>query len=272
MDYSSILQIRKELKDYTKQLPYPENDIRTSFYRYASSNISAYHEGFCLIEFLDEFNRKIDSCQIDQSSFETRDKLLYVLDNIYSKEKSIGYIGSLNRHLILDTWSIFELTVTTLLYHLYNETEITEILESNYQDFFSILSKYILSPEENKKINNLLMQNQIIKKHLTHYPITRKCDKLYTKIKLNYRRDIDKDKKFLEFYGKYRNCYHFNFMYFGKEGHYNFNGNQFDFIDSKAIICPEKPFVIDMFSELISIFKEITETLKDIKFIKPMDE
>ncbi|MFD1873887.1 hypothetical protein [Hymenobacter bucti] len=134
------------------------------------------------------------------------------------------------RNLFLESWSTFEFCLTYLCEELLDEVTKKELLEYDLKEINKTLLKYNLSDADNQKIEKIFYRN-----HLTHVPVTRKYNKLYSLYKKFYTGNWTEDSAFLEFYGKYRNCMHTNYIYHGKDKEYTFFGITYFFIDSEVV-------------------------------------
>jgi hypothetical protein len=118
-----------------------------------------------------------------------------------------------------------------------------------------------------------------VKKHLSHVSINQKYNRLFKKVKSKYKRNIDEDMRFLDFWGKLRNTIHGNFIYTGNDFNYEFNGYPFKFENGKVVKHVDfenNPyFIINIIDEIVSIFSEFVnhfEEFDDIPYLDPEAE
>ncbi|MFN3405633.1 MAG: hypothetical protein ACK40G_16160 [Cytophagaceae bacterium] len=201
-----------------KKLPFPEDDFRKAYFELTFSCLYQYYKAFCWIYFAELANSgKIGFSEEIEKSFEKhRDQLLYTVkdNNAYVNTRN-----SANRSLIIESWSIFEFCITSIATEILTEKDLDELLSFQSIDFLKLIKKYSLSDDDIAKINK-----KFKKGHLTHVPINRKYNRLYSKFQEYIIGDIESDKKFLTFFGKYRNCVHSNYIYHGEDDKCNFNG------------------------------------------------
>lgn len=157
-----------------------------------------------------------------------------------------------NRNLLIDTWSTFELCVTIFSGALCSEKEYQKMLTHHYRDICKTLANTQINEIDAERLFELTKKN-----HLTHVPITRKTDFLFTKAS-NYYRDVNKDKDFLIFLGKWRNTMHTNFIYYGKNYEYRFGDAHFIFENGKILKW------IDPFEPSPKLYFYLVGNLKDI--------
>ncbi|MBN1970745.1 MAG: hypothetical protein JW870_15365 [Candidatus Delongbacteria bacterium] len=267
-----ILTYLNKIRNKVKSMHYVEGDVRLEFYQYINSIIDSYFKGHSYLELLNDIHNKR---LINPDELERKVHFFHLLDNNLIDEKRTAYYSDTTRRLILDSWTIFELTITTILLNLFPNEEIEKWLSEDYKVIMDLIADTALDDTAIKKISRLLKNNQVIKGHLTHYPVTRRIDKLFKKIRPKYptNRDLEDDILYLRFLSKYRNSIiHFNTLYFGKKyEEYIFKGEKFIFRNSKLIIEPKKPMEFELVMELIDIFKVIEDCTKDIDTIKSID-
>lgn len=266
-----ILVVLQQNRKFTEELSYEQNDIRVDFFRYINSILDRYFKGFCYIEVLNEIYEKR---AINPDKLVTKEQFFHILENNVDNMKRIAYFSDLTRSLLIDSWSVFEMSITTILETILTHEELNKILRKDYDKINTILSKSGLGNKDITTIDKLLVDNQINKEHLTHLSVNRKFEKLFKIINIEYnnRRNIIRDKEFLKFFGKYRNGMHLNFIYFGKDYEFNFRNQTFVFTNAKPIKTPIKPIELDLIVELVNIFKAIISCLDNNLVIKSYDE
>jgi hypothetical protein len=168
-----------------------------------------------------------------------------------------GHLSHHHRNLIISSWSAFELLVTTLCENILPIDIKNELLSFQFDEI-----KKRLKVEENAEI-----RSKFSKKHLTHVPMPRKCNKLFSLIQNNYSRNRKEDEQFLGFLGDFRNTMHTNFIYYGsKNKKYVFNTIEFCFIPNKLVryndSTPYGPTLpLDIIDRLIAISLAISLAL-----------
>ena len=86
-----------------------------------------------------------------------------------------------NRGLLLESWSTFEFCLTYLCDLLFTDDIKAELLERDLNDIKKILTDYELSEVHMQKISKMFYRD-----HLTHVPVTRKYNKLYSLYQQHY--------------------------------------------------------------------------------------
>jgi hypothetical protein len=251
----------KNLLEFCKTLSYKKNDVRLEFFKFMRSVLGRFYIGFANMDFVKEINDKRLCADIIQNS-ENYKNLVSIC---FVDEKYQTYFHDLSRQFIIDSWSVFELTVTQLLDSLLDENSKNEFLNKEYNQIKSILVENDFVEKE--KVFKLLKNGGLKKDHITHQPITRRYDKLFSIIKINYQREIIKDKEFLKFLGAFRNGLHYNFVYSGNNFEFKLRDLNFKFINNDLIRVPDKPWELEVVHELIEICKEIFKCI-DNKFIE----
>jgi hypothetical protein len=146
------------------------------------------------------------------------------------------------RSLITDCWSMFEFCLTYTCDFLFEQDIKIGLLEHKLKEIISIISKYEVSDSDMRKVTKKLLAD-----HLTHVPMVKKYTKLHLIYEGNYRGDWAEDSLFLEFFGKYRNCMHTNYIYHGNNKAYTFLGITYEFIDGEPIRHSEEPSINNTF-------------------------
>ena len=161
------------------------------------------------------------------------------------------------RSLILDSWSTFEFCVTYVCIHLLDDKAQRDLLDVEFKKIDKIISKYTIEEDDKRKILKAYSKD-----HLSHLPVTRKYEHIYSLFKKNYTGTWVEDKKFLEFFGKYRNSMHSNFIYHGNDAEYNILGINYRFTDGDPINQSEKSTANNMFDLALEL-KNICRRLFD---------
>jgi hypothetical protein len=259
---NEVLALRKATREYTLSLPYNEKDVRLEYFEFMLSIIDRFHTGHANMELLDEIVQK----KLLKDLILNSEHYRLLLDNRLDEKGFHSYFQDLNRQFIIDSWSVFELTITKILDSVLDATSRDEFLNKEYNQVKKILDSEILSESNKKMIFRLLKEGRFLKNHITHQSINRRYEKLFDIFQFD-RLKIKEYKQFLEFLGKYRNSLHYNFIYSGQSFEYEFKDLKFSFIDQKPIQVPNKPWTIEIISGLIDICKNIFKCI-DIEFIE----
>jgi hypothetical protein len=250
-DNDYILKWTEELKAEIKLSEFANQDIRKDFLKLIYDNAYSYYRA---------------SIVFDLANFIIRGKILFnnelsfyiehfkrFADTANKELLQRAHLHYLNRSLLFDCWSAFELCVTTFCSGIVSTEKLEKLLSYQYNDVIKELRVTSLEPAVLQRLQKLLK-----KEHLTHVPIVRKTDFLFSSTK-NYPRNKEADKAFLIFYGKFRNTTHTNFIYYGKDYEYYFNGIHFIFQDSKIVKWNDQSF--KTFFQLVTELKEIWKAL-----------
>ena len=126
-----------------------------------------------------------------------------------------GHKNLLNSYLILNSWSNFELCITLMANAILDENTKARLLSIEYRRIRKCLRDILTRIEISDSVINKL--KKFNKFHLAHVPMVNKYGNLF-KLLIRYPNDRDKknDGKFLEFYGRLRNCVHSNYIYYGR--------------------------------------------------------
>lgn len=171
----------------------------------------------------------------------------------------LGHKNFLNNQLIINSWSNFELCITLITQKILPLKQIEDLLNHDYNELLKILKNTDLDKNQQIKLEKTK------KSELSHVPITRKYNKLFKLIAPDYSRsrNLINDRKFLEFYGKLRNCIHTNYIYYGKEYSYKFQNVVFTFINGQTIHQSKiiENVIINMSIELRNIFLVMVQNI-----------
>jgi hypothetical protein len=132
---------------------------------------------------------------------------------------------------------------------LFDEDTKEALLGDDLKKIEKVLDNYQLQAEDRKKIEKAFAK----KEHLTHLSVNRKYEKIYSIYRENYSGNWNEDKEFLEFYGKYRNSMHSNYIYHGKDKEYTFSGNTYYFVNGEAISHSREPDLKEMFDMALTL-------------------
>lgn len=259
-----ILKWTEDLKSEISTLNFQENDMRKDFFGLLHDVSFCYYLGYISYNISKFINQGQVEIKEKVSNYQVHIDRLAEISN--HPLLSAGHFNSLNRNLIIDSWSAFELCITTFSSALCEPLELEKLLSHQYSEIIRILRHTNISENELKKL-----KKHLIKEHMTHVPINRKIDLLFIKAE-NYYRDKKKDKEFLLFYGKLRNTMHTNFIYYGNYYEYKFGNAHFKFENGKLVkwIDPFRPKIGSLppyvespklYFYLLGELKEIWKTL-----------
>lgn len=235
-------------RSIVKQFAFVENDVRLDFFGLINDIAYCYYRNYLLFEISTLMSQK--KISVDFVKNNKHIKAVEFLTR--GKETSLSHFNSMNRQLLVDSWSTFEMCLNIFATSVLNQEEINKLLNTNYSNAVKAIGKNILSEEQLEKLKVSLTQE-----NLTHISITRKIDSIF-KIVKGYSRNIQDDKKFLLFYLKFRNSMHSNYIYYGKSFEYEFGHAKFIFINEKQIVWS------DPFKETPKLYFHLMGNLRDI--------
>ncbi|HNP69014.1 MAG TPA: hypothetical protein PKH16_13995 [Aequorivita sp.] len=243
-----IIEWVEKLKSEMDEIPFIEDDIRMDFYGLINDVAYCYYRPYLLYEISElTNNHQLDFRDLKDN---IHVKAIKALTRNSTSKKS--HFNSLNRNFILDAWSTFEVCINTFCEGVCSETEIDKLLSHKFSDIKKILPKEKLSDSDLEELKSKLKT-----KHLTHVPITRKTDLLFKKAK-GYSRNIEADKKFLSFFGKFRNTMHSNYIHYGNPFEYSFGSAKFKFENGELVKW------YDPFEPTPKLYFYLVGNLKDI--------
>lgn len=212
---------------FTMNLTYSDYDIRKDHYLYSIDILKSYQRGVITFE--------ISKLSIEENlSTKTEDEVLKKYINEYGqistvKKINFSHRNQINRSLIIDIWSQFEFSITTICGSVLNDAEIDSLFKDRYEEIVKLIGQQNITADAQEKL-----KKKMIEKHLTHVSITRKSDKLFKYCK-DYKRDVNDDKRFLQFFGKFRNTMHSSYIYYGNDFEYVFDNIRTVFENGKPV-------------------------------------
>lgn len=219
----------EEFRSEITELPYSDDDIRKSFFGLLWSVLDHYYKDFCWIYLTDLANKS--KVLFDEEATDGFKKHLIKLRQTTQHEILFyGARNRANRSLITESWLSFEFCITYLCEELFNEDLKEELKAFESEEILKIIAAYSPSEQTTTKI-----KKKFYRGHLTHVPINRKYEKLYSSYKAEHSGDTKLDKEFLLFFGKYRNSLHTNYIYHGKDYTFSQNGVDYIFVDGEPI-------------------------------------
>lgn len=229
---SHLNYIREKLIEYEKEvenLPFEQNDLRKGYFEHIRTTLHLYYKDFCWMTLISHINS--GNVQFD---LETTQDFMPHLDFLSSTTRhEYSFYNSrnrANRSLLTESWSNFEFALTYIADKIFDDTTKEKLLSFDSAEVLRITSSYNISEGHILKINNLFKR-----KHLTHVPVTRKYNKLYSIYKENFKGNLNADRAFLDFFGKYRNGLHTNYIYHGNDFIYNHNGVEYRFFNGQSV-------------------------------------
>lgn len=266
MNYSDfILKWTEDLKAEIETLAFNKNDIRIDYFSLTYDVAYCYYRGFILLEFSEFINK--GQIGFSKEIYNYKVHIDRVAETFKQPILRASHFNSLNRNMIFDAWSTFELCVTTFCIGICSPQELNKLLEFQYTETVGKIKEGKLNDSEDAEIRKLT-----IKRHLTHVPINRKTDLLFKKSQ-GYGRDKKKDKEYLRFLGKFRNTTHSNFIYYGNNYEYKFGDAHFIFNDGENVkwkdpFSPSPKLYFYLIGELKEIWKELSNSIKHPSLIK----
>lgn len=249
-----LLEWTESLKVEINELPFKENDIRKDFFGLLYDIGYSFYRCYLLLDFAHFINQK----QIAfHEAIEGYDKHVDRLRETTMHPTLLqGHTNSLNRNLLISAWSNFELCTTVLCDAIASEEEREKLLSHQYRDTLKALKNSTIDENDREKLKKVAMKH-----HLTHVPIVRKTDFLFTKAN-HYGGNLEQDKEFLKFLGKLRNTVHTNFIYYGKDYEYKFGQAHFVFRDQQLVVWAD-PFdgTPRLFFHFMTRLKEIWKSI-----------
>ncbi|MFD2785019.1 hypothetical protein [Hymenobacter rubripertinctus] len=247
-----ILDKLNDLGNEITIYPLKSEDLRKSYLELSFSTLELYYRQWCSI---------YSSIIIADKEVELTDEERKIIEVFVATKSDTTTFYSLrnstNRNLLTESWSIFEFCLTYVCEQLFTDEIIHSLLEYDYKEIENILNKYNLNQSDSNKVKKIFSRG-----HLTHVPVSRKYNKIYSIYKNNHTGSITDDKLFLEFYGKYRNCMHTNYIYHGKSKEYSFFGTTYWFNDGEAVAHSKEPDITDMFNLALHL-KDVCKRLFD---------
>lgn len=190
------------------------------------------------------------------------------------------YIGSLSSNhfnelftsflydFFINFWSDFENTIT-LLCDTIDEQIKNELKESNWKKIKKILKESLNNFENSEEILLEISKNKenFIKKQFV--PFSDKINHIFKIIKSDYNRDINKDKKVLDFGSKMRNTIHNNGKNKGKNIELEIKGKKIILEQNKEAYYENFKDIFHIIDEIIDICITIIKAFKkQIKSVK----
>jgi hypothetical protein len=245
------------LKGFVAQSPYKEGDIRREYFAYIYDVLLNYYKGCSFVVLTKSMSDGRVTFKDGQDDiFPHIDGLVEILR---APELFDSYRNNLHRSITIDSWSIFEFSISILAEHFLSTDERETLFNAQYLEIKDILKNSIDQSKEEK------LKKCLAHKFMAHVPVKRKTDKLYKKIGDKYVGSKDLDKNFLEFMGKYRNCTHSNYIYYGnKDYKYTFRQVEIDFRSGFQISHNKQIdglFHFDMTVHLNKIFERIIKSI-----------
>jgi hypothetical protein len=250
-DPNYILKWTENLKEEIKQSKFADQDIRKEFLALIYDTCYSYYRASTIFDLADFIATNKVLFEKELSYYE--EHFRRIADTKNKELLQRAHLHYLNRSLLIDSWSMFELCVTTLCDGILSTEKKEKLLYHQYKAVIKEIKSTSLDSAVDIRLQRLLK-----KEHLTHVPIVRKTDALFSS-STDYPRNKETDKAFLAFFGKFRNTIHTNFIYYGKDYEYYFNDIHFKFEDNKIVKWNDQSFKI--FFLLVSELKDIWKAL-----------
>ncbi|MCE3279686.1 MAG: hypothetical protein K0S44_1877 [Bacteroidetes bacterium] len=246
-----MLKWSEELKAEMKDLPFDKDDIRFDFFGLLYDIGYSYYLGHMLLDIT--YFIQNGKVMFNESLSDYKKHIDRAVEISKSQLMNQSYYNSLNRNFLIGTWSNFELCVTTFCEAVTSTEEKSHILEHQLNDVLKTLKRTEINPDDLIRLKTLLKKD-----HLTHVPIVRKTDLLFKKAQ-GYSRNVEEDKEFLKFLGKFRNTFHTNFIYYGKDYEYRYEDKAvFHFADNEVVVWNDK------YNGRPELYFDIKTTIKEI--------
>jgi hypothetical protein len=246
-DLDFLLLETEKVKEEIHSLKYEKLDVRHSFYCLFYTITYNYYLGqvsYTLSKLMANERVTFHEKDIDFSNHFHRITQIAKIELM-----EMGFFAALNRNVILNSWTAFELAISDIFNTICVDNEKDKII-------IDLNHKII------KAIGDLAQENQeVVIKSLTKstfIPLIRKFRNLVDKKK--YKRNYKQDLEFLTFVNAYRNCMlHSNGIYNGKNFEYEYNEVKYEFIDQEMFSeTNHYPYVYwDMAFEIKNIFSTL---------------
>ncbi|MBC6609353.1 hypothetical protein H8B15_00350 [Hymenobacter sp. BT507] len=262
LDY--ILDQCKKYKEMIATLPFIENDVRKAFFELNQANLDLYYKNMCWIYLTKAINDNEIKIDYSNKSIHTHVTELTSTTKILGDFYNARNYG--NRGLVTSAWSTFEFCLTYLCDGLFDQEMKEQVLNKDNLEVRKWLKPYKIKESILLKIDRILSKN-----HLTHLSVNRKYDKVYSIYKEHYSGNMDEDKSFLSFFGKYRNAIHTNYIYHGKKYSYEFNEIEYIFNNQQPIthnIDLDITHHFDLVLNLSEVVKRLFLCTDITKFVK----
>lgn len=261
LDY--IKQELAQLFEDTIKLPFTEKDARRAFHDRILDTLDNYYKSLSVVLFF--FNGGQFRFNTKTENF-TEHLLPFQQDFASWTVATQSYRNYINRSMIMDSWSIFENSITLMCKVILSEEVKEELILEKFNNVKKIVG--LLSDPGTKES---ALRKELEVKHLSSVSITRKYEKLFNLVKDNYSRNVKDDKAFLKFYGAYRNVVHSNYIFYGKDFTHPFQGVPIIFKNGELVGDGEGKMnekrMFDLVLELRSVFMELMAGLKITKEI-----
>ena len=237
---TNLLYIRQELDKLKNEIdayPLKTDDLRTSYIELTYSSLELYYRQWCSV-----YSAKIISKKEIDLTDKEKEILEIFIGAVSNNTAFVSVRNGIHRSLLTETWSVFEFCLTYICGQVFDAETKNELLEHDFKEIGKILTRCQASEADTKKAKKLFSKG-----HLSHVPVNRKYNKLHSIFTDNYNGDWEIDKEFLEFYGKYRNCMHTNYIYHGNDKEYTFLDTTYTFTNGEAVAHSKEPDITDMF-------------------------
>ncbi|MBS1657040.1 MAG: hypothetical protein JST18_02960 [Bacteroidetes bacterium] len=231
---------------------FSNDDVRHYFYGIILGCLVTYYKGYLFLD----LSTKILKEKSSFSNLFTALEQHALIDTVLDRKSIVRYLSNCHRNLIIGSWNIFELLITSISDRLLNQDVKDRLLAFQIEEITS---------KENEL--NDAGKKYLLKKHIAEVPIHRKWNELI-KLSKDYNRTWKVDNKFLEFLRDFRNAgMHSNFVHFGSESRdYSFKNITFKFEFSKVVDYddpnPLHPnLYLDLNRELVAIVDELLRAI-----------
>lgn len=235
---SEIVGIRSKISEYEKK--YDPRDIRISFLDGIHSILCHY---FLHLE------------MTDNKLFEDSYLKIFQIDSFpigALKIQKQNWFNSSNSTLIIDSWSNFELFISYLSFHHLPQETREEMTSMDYNALLDCLTNNNVEGGDFE----CLKKRVISEYHLVNTNL--KIRKILSSIKDSYdnKAHLKYTRKFLEHFGRLRNCIHSNYIFHGD------SQMEYQFEDSLIQFIPNEPITVEPNSENL-IFRFVKRLRKE---------
>lgn len=226
-----------DLMNKCKSIDNPETELQYSFNNTQFNVLMSFYFQACSLVLWNEFsNSKIAN---KTGAF---DKYLNGMTAAIQSPESIkNFKNRGNRSLLIDSWSMFETTITQLC-----EQYITGKLRDDFlfdSDNYNKVNTLVGDKLDDSDKTKLRLKFKLNK--ISAQSIEKRYRKLYELFfEGDYKENFTEELAFLKFYLTLRNCMHHNFIYLNKEYYsYTFEGIKIEFINKEPIkFTPDVPY------------------------------
>lgn len=251
---SEMFQVGKDLS-LKRSSNYMKVDVRNSFYDKICGAINVY----CIA-----LSSSITGTVIEKAEFKNKCEPQYheffdILTQVtVVKEDFPNYLANIRQSLIISSWVAFESSITEIFKFLADDATVGDYEMKKFSKVKQrLIKKHNLAPEDLEQDNQL---KKLLKEQ--HISIPDKVNFILNIFKDNYpsERDMESDKKFLDFFGFVRNTTHANSISF-KERKFSTSIGEFSVGKDEAITDLNEEKLVALIKELGAVYTVIVNFL-----------